>query len=43
MEKGEKEKGVLLRLYENLRYLFPETPGRGERSISIASLFAPDG
>jgi hypothetical protein len=43
MERGEKEKGVLLRLSEKMRYLFPQASGRGGRSISISSLLAPDG
>jgi hypothetical protein len=43
MGRSEKEKGVLLSLSEKMRYLFPQTLGRNGRSISISSLFAPDG
>jgi hypothetical protein len=43
MGRSEKEKGVLLSPIRKKRYLFPQTPGRDERSISISSLFAPDG
>jgi hypothetical protein len=39
MERGEKEKGVLLRLSEKMRYLFPQTPGKASRAYKHFSVF----
>jgi hypothetical protein len=43
MRRGEKEKGVLPSATRKKKYMFPQTPGRGGRSISISSQLAPDG